>query len=218
MKRQFAFVATALLTLGTCLPTETRADTILINEGTAIVDDRYIAVVDIHGTQGFRAQLRLGVLFTSGPWQGSFAPTGTPISLDALFSSGDGAGTVELNGVAYPVPAEFESINIWTDGEGIPTPPLGTEPIRLSAPFTIGTTPSRSNFQVLLPSNEFVSYLLVGRGIVTLDLTPAPLDGGWRISRTQYEFQPIPEPGSLVLLGTGVAALAARQCRRTTRP
>jgi hypothetical protein len=172
------------------------------------VDNERLGIVDIHGTQGFRAQLRLGLFVIGGPWQYSYAPAGTPINLDTQFSVSDGGGTIELNGTVYPVPEENSSIRVFVEAGEMPMPPRGTEPVRLSAPFIVGRTRIPSFFYV--PSD---SYFLSGRGTMTLDFAPDP-QLGMGISRVTYDFQPVPEPASLLLLGTGVAALGAKYRRR----
>ena len=54
-----------------------------------------------------------------------------------------------------------------------------------------------------------------GSGLATVRLEQA--FGSYWITSIRYDFQPTPEPATLVLLGSGIAGLAARQRRRSRR-
>jgi hypothetical protein len=121
---------------------------------------------------------------TGSPFTVTYVSDRTAAKVSALFWAGDGFGTIELNGGVFPVPDEHATIRMWAEGGAIPLPPLGTEPMRLSAPFIVGQTRVFPSF-FGVPT---AGHRLSGRGIVTLDLVPDPVDG-WGITRTQYEFQ-----------------------------
>lgn len=65
-------------------------------------------------------------------------------------------------------------------------------------------------------------HRLVGGGTATLSLTPSLLiDGlqGWTVTSVRYDFEdsaPIPEPATVLLLGTGLAAVIRGRPRRRT--
>lgn len=54
-----------------------------------------------------------------------------------------------------------------------------------------------------------------GSGLVTVRLQQS--FGKYWITSVRYEFQPTPEPATLILLGSGIAGLAARQRRRSSQ-
>ena len=60
---------------------------------------------------------------------------------------------------------------------------------------------------------------LTGSGLATLGFTKFPTSPGFFLSSATYEFEPAmptPEPMSIVLVGTGLAGLAALRRRRST--
>ena len=79
----------------------------------------------------------------------------------------------------------------------------------LSAPFELGPS-SLLLYEVGgVPAQRFP---LVGSGTVTIELTPSPFGTPvWEFVRARYEFSAVPEPTSLLLLGTGMLALAAKR-------
>jgi hypothetical protein len=87
-------------------------------------------------------------------------------------------------------------------------PPLGDEIVTLVSPFRFSGT---------FFHDEGLRELLVGFGVATVRLAPGtPVDiPAWFYQSARYEFAPIPEPSTLVLVGGG--AVAARVLRRRRR-
>jgi hypothetical protein len=59
-----------------------------------------------------------------------------------------------------------------------------------------------------------VGIPLTGRGTATLNVIANPSDPLWELSSLRYDFAPTPEPATMLLVGTGMFALAARRYSR----
>jgi PEP-CTERM motif-containing protein len=66
---------------------------------------------------------------------------------------------------------------------------------------------------LLLPGRYFMQVLTLGANSST-DFRPARVDHSFRVAFADPQVTPTPEPASLLLLGTGVAALFARHSRK----
>jgi len=213
-----AFKVPALLILGLALPAcPASADPIRIAGGSVILVGQFTTenVVDIHGTQGFRGEFIPGQV--NGQWlcRPCGAP-GDPISLDAFVSTVDGTGTVEFAGVQHPVGATILSpgdaaVSLQQRGGPVTLPSLSPR-ASLSVPFELGA----GSFLVLdNGSPGLVEVPLIGRGTATLDVIANQSgDALWELSSLRYDFAPTPEPATVLLVGTGMFALAARRSRR----
>jgi PEP-CTERM motif-containing protein len=213
-----ALAVTALLILRLALPIcSASADPIRLTGGSVTLVGQFTTanVVDIQGTQGFSGEFIPGNV--GGEWV--CKPCGAPgdsISLDANVSSIDGGGTVEFAGVSYTV----DSAQLSSPGDAavrlgplagrVILPPLSPS-ASLSLPFEL----ARSFLVLNNGSPGLIEIPLIGKGTATLNVVAnrfgEPL---WELSSLRYDFAPIPEPATVLLVGSGMFALAARRYRR----
>ena len=223
MTRFSIFPGGAVLVGMLCLPTSAGAETIRITAGTLMGEP---AGARIH-LEGSGLVLDGSGDVTGGRWDlGGFC-RGTPdacgpgsmASLLASWQDHDFPGNATLGGRTFVVGLQTESQgSAFVEFTGSAQLPLftGAERITVSAPFSFRGS-------ILSPfdpvSGDSTLTFLTGHGSATINMIwNTAFGGAWQFERALYQFSasdPVPEPTTMLLVGSGVAALAAR--RRVTR-
>jgi hypothetical protein len=134
------------------------------------------------------------------------------MTLTAHWMGNDVTGPATLDGVTYLNVGSLSSDSSMEVGfrGTVVLPPFSDSSIHLTAPFLF----NGSFFHPV--GDTFQTDLLIGGGVASLSLSPhRGIAGTWHLDEARYDFidpsaaSPAPEPGTLVLMGSGLLGLAA---------
>jgi PEP-CTERM motif len=217
MKRNsvsLALACTIVLLLGSA--SLSQAETIVITSGLLQMDGTE-GSLELAGNRGFTLFSPLSGeegIFVPGQQctpDSQACPPGYTLSLAANWvGSAFLGGTATLDGQSYSLGIDVTDAAAFVDFTGsVVLPPLAGQSAFVSAPFRFSGLFHYPD-SVPLPSET-----LTGRGTATLALVPSEeFPGHWAYSSARYEFAPVPEPGTMLLVSGGLAALAARARKR----
>lgn len=215
MQRAQRTVGTALAILALAVPVS--AETIRITSGAMVWT----------GTSGPGQVTLIGEGFTfegiTHTTSGVFMPHlqctvpecvgGTTVDLTARWIGADIPGTATINGTTFSTEGGINADN------GLVAEWLGT--LQIPTDFSGGTLSAPFSFTGSFFISGSGKIDLFGAGTTSLSFIPyAAFPGAFQLTSATYEFQAndvVPEPMSMLLVGTGLVGLAATRRRRNPR-
>lgn len=210
MSRILAVSCTALALL--TVPARSAAEPVSIQIIAGSLDMRSTAGAltltgDAHGfTLDGSVHAALGIF---GPFNTCTPCSGTTFSLNSLWSGLDLRGAATFQGEFFSPISGFQPEDAFGTVRFFGTAPVPSEGLTatVAAPFTFRgeiTFPASAS----RPQTE---AHLFGLGTATIQLSRPNTEIGFSYRSAAYEFEPVPEPGTIVLVGTVLGGLGLRR-------
>ncbi|MBA3806232.1 MAG: PEP-CTERM sorting domain-containing protein [Acidobacteria bacterium] len=203
------------------IPSEARADTVVITGGSWTISGQGVAAYS-YGLTG-------NGLAVSGSGSGGNVSAqicnpchgGQQVSLSSFFGGTDiGSGSATINGTTYQNVFFGGAIRFVTASATLPS---GNSDLVITTPFSLSDFSSGAatlvGYSDSARTNQLFTTNLDGQGIATFRLNFSGYDNNiphYTFQSLSYQFTPVPEPMTLLLLATGLTGISAAVRRRRT--